>query len=75
MELAYAGPHQLCAPMLDLMVRLPAPQRHALEIVFGVRAGAVVISSRATCALPSNWSWTNPPPTFDDATTLSPAWP
>ena len=40
MELAYASLHQLCAPMLDRIVRLPAPQRHALEIVFGVRAGA-----------------------------------
>jgi DNA-binding CsgD family transcriptional regulator len=40
MELAYAGLHQLCAPMLDRMVRLPAPQREALEIVFGVRPGA-----------------------------------
>ncbi len=38
MELAYAGLHQLCAPMLHRMVRLPAPQRHALEIVFGMRA-------------------------------------
>jgi DNA-binding CsgD family transcriptional regulator len=39
MELAYAGLHQLCAPMIHRMVRLPAPQRHALEIAFGVRAG------------------------------------
>src|SRR6516165_9433957 len=40
MELAYASLHQLCGPMLDRMETLPAPQRHALEIVFGVRAGA-----------------------------------
>jgi AAA ATPase domain/Bacterial regulatory proteins, luxR family len=39
MELAYAGPHQLCAPVLHRLLRLPAPHRHALEIVFGVRAG------------------------------------
>jgi DNA-binding CsgD family transcriptional regulator len=41
MELAYAGLHQLCASMLHRMVRLPAPQRHALEVVFGMRAGEV----------------------------------
>ena len=40
MELAFAGLHQLCAPMLDRLERLPAPQRQALEIVFGLSAGA-----------------------------------
>ncbi len=35
MELAYAGLHQLCAPMLDHLDRLPAPQRDALATVFG----------------------------------------
>ena len=35
MELAYAGVHQLCAPVLDRLERLPPPQRQALEIVFG----------------------------------------
>jgi len=40
MELAYAGLHQLCAPMLDRLGRLPAPQRDALETVFGRSAGA-----------------------------------
>ncbi|WP_053227471.1 helix-turn-helix transcriptional regulator [Solirubrobacter soli] len=39
MELAYAGLHQLSAPLLDRLPRLPVPQREALEIVFGVRAG------------------------------------
>jgi len=39
MELAYSGLHQLCAPMLDHLERLPAPQRDALGIVFGLRAG------------------------------------
>jgi DNA-binding CsgD family transcriptional regulator/tetratricopeptide (TPR) repeat protein len=34
MELAYASLHQLCAPMLDRVDRLPAPQRDALRIVF-----------------------------------------
>ena len=36
MELAYAGFHQLCAPMLDLRERLPEPQRDALETAFGL---------------------------------------
>jgi DNA-binding CsgD family transcriptional regulator len=39
MELAYASLHQLCAPMLDGVERLPAPQRDALRIVFGLTAG------------------------------------
>jgi DNA-binding CsgD family transcriptional regulator len=39
MELAYASLHQLCAPMLDRLARLPAPQRQALEVVFGLTAG------------------------------------
>ena len=40
MELAYAGLHQLCAPMLDHLGRLPVPQRDALATVFGRSAGA-----------------------------------
>ena len=40
MELAYGGLHQLCAPMLDHLGRLPVPQRGALETVFGRAAGA-----------------------------------
>jgi DNA-binding CsgD family transcriptional regulator len=40
MELAFASLHQLCAPMLDHLGRLAGPQRHALEIVFGLSAGA-----------------------------------
>jgi hypothetical protein len=40
MELAYASLHQLSGPMLDRMERLPAPQREALEVVFGFSAGA-----------------------------------
>ena len=39
MELAYAGLHQLCAPLLDRLDRLPTPQRQALEIVYGLSAG------------------------------------
>src|SRR5262252_88591 len=40
MELAYAGLHQLCAPMLDHLGRLPVPQRDALATVFGRSGGA-----------------------------------
>ncbi len=39
MELAYAGLHQLCIPLLDALGRLPAPQREALETAFGAAAG------------------------------------
>src|SRR4051812_41946437 len=39
MELAFAALHQLCAPVDNFVDRLPAPQREALEITFGVRAG------------------------------------
>ena len=40
MELAYAGLHQLCAPLLDRLERLPPPQRDALTVVFGLSVGA-----------------------------------
>src|SRR4051794_10738814 len=40
MELAFAAQHQLCAPLAGFVDRLPAPQREALQITFGVRAGA-----------------------------------
>jgi DNA-binding CsgD family transcriptional regulator len=39
MELAYAALHQLCVPMLDRLERLPGPQRDALGVAFGLRAG------------------------------------
>jgi DNA-binding CsgD family transcriptional regulator len=39
MELAFAALHQLCAPMLDRLDHLPAPQREALRTTFGVSAG------------------------------------
>jgi DNA-binding CsgD family transcriptional regulator len=38
-ELAYAGLHQLCAPMLDRVEALPHPQRDALSVAFGLSAG------------------------------------
>ena len=40
MELAFAGLHQLCAPMLDHLDRIPVPQRDALRTAFGVAAGS-----------------------------------
>jgi DNA-binding CsgD family transcriptional regulator len=40
MELAFAGLHQLCAPMLDRLERLPPPQRDALRTAFGLSAGS-----------------------------------
>jgi DNA-binding NarL/FixJ family response regulator len=39
MELAFASLHQLCGPLLDRLERLPAPQRQAMETVFGLTAG------------------------------------
>jgi DNA-binding CsgD family transcriptional regulator len=39
MELAYASLHQLCASLLERLERLATPQRHALEIVLGLRVG------------------------------------
>ena len=40
-ELAFAALHQLCAPVLDGLDRLPGPQRDALAITFGLEAGPV----------------------------------
>src|SRR5690606_25253977 len=39
MELAYAGLHQLCAPLLDRLDDLPSPQRDVLNVAFGRGAG------------------------------------
>ena len=39
MELAFAALHQLCAPMLDRLDRLPGPQRDALATTFGCSDG------------------------------------
>ncbi|HEY1618091.1 MAG TPA: AAA family ATPase [Streptosporangiaceae bacterium] len=38
MELAFATLHQLCAPFLDRLDRLPGPQRDALATAFGLSA-------------------------------------
>src|SRR6201996_2593533 len=40
-ELAFAALHQLCAPLLDRLDRLPGPQRDALATAFGLHAGMV----------------------------------
>jgi DNA-binding CsgD family transcriptional regulator len=40
MELAFSGLHQLCAPMLGRLERVPGPQRDALRATFGLSAGA-----------------------------------
>jgi predicted ATPase len=41
MELAFAGLHQLLAPVLDHLEGLPVPQRDALRTAFGLSAGPV----------------------------------
>jgi hypothetical protein len=40
MELPFAGLHQLCASLLDQVGALPAPQRQALQVAFGLSEGA-----------------------------------
>jgi len=40
MELAFAALHQLCTPLLERLTRLPAPQRDALRIAFGMGSGS-----------------------------------
>ncbi|MGZ4757000.1 MAG: AAA family ATPase, partial [Acidimicrobiia bacterium] len=39
MELPYAALHQLCAPMLSRLGRIPLPQQEALRIAFGQSPG------------------------------------
>ena len=41
MEIAFAGLHQLCSPMLERVATIPDPQRDALQITFGMTAGPV----------------------------------
>ena len=40
MELAFAGLHQLCGPMMKHLDRLPGPQRDALAVAFGLSTGS-----------------------------------
>src|SRR3546814_13439956 len=37
---AFAGVHQMCAPMLDRVGALPDPQQAALGVAFGLHEGA-----------------------------------
>ena len=39
MELAFAALQQLCSPSLDLLDRLPDPQRDAMEVALGLSTG------------------------------------
>src|SRR5215831_2491044 len=39
MELSFAALQQCCLPVLGLVGRLPGPQRDALGVAFGLRAG------------------------------------
>src|SRR5580704_15749863 len=39
MELAYAGLHQLCAPLLGRLGSLAEPQRRGLSVAFGLESG------------------------------------
>ncbi len=39
MELPFAALHQVCAPMIDKLERIPEPQREALRTAFGERTG------------------------------------
>ncbi|MFG3054026.1 AAA family ATPase [Kitasatospora sp. NPDC048239] len=39
MELAFAGLHQLCVPLMGRLDRIPGPQRDALSVAFGLSAG------------------------------------
>ena len=48
MELAFAGLHQLCAPMLGHADSLPVPQREALRTAFGLSAGPVPAADQNT---------------------------
>ncbi len=39
MKLTFAGLHQLCAPFLDRLERLPGPQGDSLRTAFGLKSG------------------------------------
>src|SRR4051812_43020321 len=39
-ELPFAGLHQLCAPFLDRIEALPAPQQDAMRVALGLASGA-----------------------------------
>jgi len=54
MELAFAGLHQLCAPMLDRLETVPVPQREALRPAFG--GTATETWDNLTIEMPKRWS-------------------
>ncbi|HEY2202845.1 MAG TPA: ATP-binding protein, partial [Solirubrobacteraceae bacterium] len=56
MELAFAALHQLCAPFLDRLDRLPGPQQDALGIAFGLRRGDVTDRFLVGLAVLSLWA-------------------
>jgi hypothetical protein len=45
-ELAYAGLHQLCVPILAGLDRLPGRQRDALRVAFGLQDGGPELACR-----------------------------
>ena len=47
MELAFAGLHELCAPMLDRAECLPVPQREALRTAFGLAVLSLLLEVAA----------------------------
>jgi DNA-binding CsgD family transcriptional regulator len=51
MELAFAGLHQLCGPLLDGLGGLPGPQRDALREAFGLENGGVPDPFRVALAV------------------------
>ena len=53
MELAYASLHQLCAPLLPRLDKIPAPHRDALRIVRSERRAP-------TGSLPGRSGWSQP---------------
>jgi hypothetical protein len=59
MELAFAALHQVCAPALDCVERLPAPQRDALP---AERPPVLTDDPRQllTSALPGRWTIGSP---------------
>jgi AAA ATPase-like protein len=58
LDLDYAALHQLCTPILELIDRLPDPQRNALGVAFGLNTGR----RRARCPSGSQYSVSSPKP-------------
>jgi DNA-binding CsgD family transcriptional regulator len=71
MELPFAALHQLCAPALDGIDALPAPQQEALRVAFGIREGgapSTFLVALATLSLLAEAAETRPLVClFDDA--------